>query len=230
MLVGAVLVWKFLPPVDHSGPHETTTDAGATALTDSKTRRDPTVMAVVLICCIAGLIMVGHYTFYTYVAPFLIDGLGVDSASLAPLLFGYGIAGGVGLLLAGTVFGPRPQLGLVVSVAVCAVSVTVLAAFAANLSVAIGAFLLWGLAFGGLPPLLQTRLLHAASARIRDQSSAFYTTAFNSGIGGGALLGAVLLDAVGLGAVPFAYVGILVAALVLVVVSDVVIRRRLASA
>jgi DHA1 family inner membrane transport protein len=230
MLVGAVLVWKFLPPVDHYGLHETTTDAGATALTDGKTRRDPTVMAVVLICCIAGLIMVGHYTFYTYVAPFLIDGLGVDSASLAPLLFGYGIAGGVGLLLAGTVFGPRPQLGLVVSVAVCAVSVTVLASFAANLPVAIGAFLLWGLAFGGLPPLLQTRLLHAASARIRDQSSAFYTTAFNSGIGGGALLGAVLLDAVGLGAVPFAYVGILVAALVLVVVSDVVIRRRLASA
>ncbi|MGO4691980.1 MFS transporter [Glaciibacter sp. 2TAF33] len=230
MLVGAVLVWKFLPPVDHYGIHEKATDADATALTGGRTRRDPTVMAVVLICSITGLIMVGHYTFYTYVAPFLIDGLGVNGSSLAPLLFAYGIAGAVGLLLAGTVFGPRPQLGLVVSVTVCAISVTVLAVFAANLPVAIGAFVLWGLAFGALPPLLQTRLLHAASARIRDQSSAFYTTAFNSGIGGGALLGAVLLDTVGLRVVPFAYVGILVAALVLSVVSDLVIRRRLASA
>jgi MFS transporter, DHA1 family, inner membrane transport protein len=231
MLVGSVLVWKFLPPVDHYGarPTDRVTDADGAALTAVTTRRDPTVMAVALICCITGLIMVGHYTFYTYVAPFLIDGLGVDSASLAPLLFAYGIAGAVGLLLAGTVFGPRPQLGLVVSVVVCAVSVTALAVFAATLPVAIGAFVLWGLAFGALPPLLQTRLLHAASARIRDQASAFYTTAFNSGIGGGALLGAVLLDTVGLGVMPFAYLGILVAALVLVVVSDIVIRRRLAS-
>jgi MFS transporter, DHA1 family, inner membrane transport protein len=229
MLVGAVLVWRFLPPVDHYGGHEKTTDADAAALQAGPARRDPTVMAVVLICCITGLIMVGHYTFYTYVAPFLIDGLGVGTAGVAPLLFAYGIAGAVGLAVAGTVFGPRPQLGLVISIAVSAVAVTVLALSTTNLPVAIGAFVLWGLAFGALPPMLQTRLLHAASARIRDQSSAFYTTAFNSGIGGGALLGAVLLDTAGLHTVPLVYVGILVAALVLVVVSDVVIRRRVAS-
>jgi DHA1 family inner membrane transport protein len=230
MLVGAALVWKFLPPVDHYGVQEQAADADGAALEAGTTRRDPTVMAVALICCITGLIMVGHYTFYTYIAPFLIDGLGVDKGGVAPLLFAYGIAGAAGLVLAGTVFGPRPQLGLVVSIAVSAVAVTGLAVFTANLPVAIGAFVLWGLAFGSLPPMLQTRLLHAASARIRDQASAFYTTAFNSGIGGGALLGAVLLESVGLGAIPFVYVGILVGALVLVVVSDLVIRRRVASA
>jgi DHA1 family inner membrane transport protein len=230
MLVGALLVWKFLPPVDHYGEHEKATDADGAALATGANRRDPTVMAVALICCITGLIMVGHYTFYTYVAPFLIDGLGVDKGGVAPLLFTYGIAGAVGLVVAGTVFGPRPQLGLVVSIAVSAVAVTVLAVFTADLPVAIGAFVLWGLAFGSLPPMLQTRLLHAASARIRDQASAFYTTAFNSGIGGGALLGAVLLETVGLGTIPFVYIGILVASLVLVVVSDLVIRRRAASA
>jgi predicted MFS family arabinose efflux permease len=241
MLVGAVLVWRFLPPVTHYNAPKTTetakTDAAAsvsqtgsasahTATDPAKPRRDPTVTAVVLICFITGIIMVGHYTFYTYVAPFLIDGLGVGNDAVAPLLFAYGIAGAGGLLIAGTAFGPRPQLGLVVSVALSAVSVTVLALTTANLVVAIGAFVLWGLAFGALPPLLQTRLLHAASPRIRDTASAFYTTAFNVGIGGGALLGAVLLDAVGLETVPFVYVGILVVALVLVIVSDLVIRRR----
>ena len=93
---------------------------------------------------------------------------------------------------------------------------------------AITAFVLWGLAFGMLPPLLQTRLLHTASRRIRDTASAIYTTAFNAGIGGGALLGATLLGTVGMTAVPLVYVGILALAFVLVIVSDVVVRRRAA--
>lgn len=260
MLVGALLVWKFLPPVDHyramksadaaSTDKSAQTDAAASVsgrranlrcvnprlvnprLVNPRRvnpRLDPTVSAVALLCSITALTMVGHYTFYTYVAPFLIYGLGVDASSVAPLLFAFGIAGAGGLILTGTVFGPRPQLGLVVSLAMCAVSVTVLGIFAATLPVAIAAFVLWGLAFGALPPLLQTRLLHVASHRIRDTASAFYTTAFNAGIGGGALVGALLLDTVGLHVVPFVYVGILVAALALVIVSELVIRRRVAA-
>ena len=250
MLVGALLVWKFLPPVDHyramksadaaSTDKSAQTDAAASVsgrlanprLANPRRvnpRLDPTVSAVALLCSITALTMVGHYTFYTYVAPFLIYGLGVDASSVAPLLFAFGIAGAGGLILTGTVFGPRPQLGLVVSLAMCAVSVTVLGIFTATLPVAIVAFVLWGLAFGALPPLLQTRLLHVASHRIRDTASAFYTTAFNAGIGGGALVGALLLDTVGLHVVPFVYVGILVAALALVIVSELVLRRRAAA-
>ena len=255
MLVGALLVWKFLPPVDHyramksadaaSTDKSAQTDAAASVsghlanprlanprLVNPRLvnpRLDPTVSAVALLCSITALTMVGHYTFYTYVAPFLIYGLGVDASSVAPLLFAFGIAGAGGLILTGTVFGPRPQLGLVVSLAMCAVSVTVLGIFTATLPVAIAAFVLWGLAFGALPPLLQTRLLHVASHRIRDTASAFYTTAFNAGIGGGALVGALLLDTVGLHVVPFVYVGILVAALALVIVSELVLRRRVAA-
>lgn len=237
MLVGATIVWKCLPPVEHFSATQKrlkkATADGSTdeavaepAMVDRGIWRDPTMMAVVLICAITGLTMIGHYTFYTYIAPFLIDGLGVDSSMVAPLLFAYGAAGAVGLLLAGTVFGPRPQLGLVTLVSVCAVSVSVLAVFTTNLPVAIAAFVLWGVAFGGIPAMLQTRLLHTASPRIRDASSAFYTSAFNAGIGGGALLGASLLDVVGLEVIPFVYVGILIAALILIIVSDLVMRRR----
>ncbi|MFT2815345.1 MFS transporter [Leifsonia sp. A12D58] len=234
MLVGAVIVWKCLPPVEHFGAKQKRERAEAAtkpatdtpASTDRGIWRDPSMMAVVLLCSITGLTMIGHYTFYTYIAPYLIDGMGVDSSAIAPLLFAYGIAGAVGLLLSGTVFGPRPQAGLVIFLAVCAVSVTVLAILTATLPVAIGAFVLWGIAFGGIPAMLQTRLLHTASPRIRDAASAFYTSAFNAGIGGGALLGAGLLEVAGLSALPFVYVGILLASLTLVVVSDVVMRRR----
>ncbi|HSP51527.1 MAG TPA: MFS transporter [Cryobacterium sp.] len=231
MLVGAVVVWRFLPPVSHYGAR-VKTDAAATGpgsaagAAVAPPRRDPTMRAVILLSAITGLTMVGHYTFYTYIAPFLIDEMGVDSGAVAPLLFAYGIAGAFGLVLSGTLFGPRPQLGLVIGIAVSALSVTVLALFAATLPVAITAFVLWGLAFGMLPPLLQTRLLRTASLRIRDTASAIYTTAFNAGIGGGALLGAALLGSAGIKAVPLVYVGILVLAFVLVIVSDVVVRRR----
>jgi len=224
MLAGAVLVWRLLPEVEHFAGK---TDAAASAPPGpAAPRRDPTVPAVALICTITAVIMTGHFTFYTYIAPFLIDGLGVRSADVAPLLFLYGIAGMVGLIVAGTVFGPRPQQGLVISLLVSAVSVTVLALSTAVLPVALAAFLLWGLAFGTLPPLMQTRLLHAASHRIRDTASAVYTTAFNTGIGGGALLGAVLLDTIGLEVMPLVYVGILLAALTLVIVSERVVRGR----
>lgn len=219
MLVGAVLVWRLLPRVEHYAGKK---DAAASGPTP---RRDPTVPAVVIVCVITAVTMIGHFTFYTYIAPFLLDEVGVRSADVAPLLFLFGIAGVVGLVLAGTVFGPRPQRGLLISLAVAALSVTALALTTETLPAALTAFVLWGLAFGVLPPLMQTKLLHAASHRIRDTASAFYTTAFNTGIGGGALLGAVLLDTVGLEVVPFVYAGILVAAFTLALVSGRVRRR-----
>ena len=222
MLVGAVLVWKFLPPVARYS-----TGAPASAATSAtRSPRDATVPAVVLICIITGITMIGHYSFYTYIAPFLLDGLRVDADLLAPMLFAYGVAGAVGLLLVGTVFGPRPSLGLILGLAVSALSVTLLALFTATMPVALIAFVLWGMAFGMLPPLMQTRMLHAASPQIRDTASAFYTTAFNAGIGGGALLGALLIDSVGLELVPIVYVGLLAVALALVIVTDRLTARR----
>ncbi|MFO7690753.1 MAG: MFS transporter [Cryobacterium sp.] len=226
MLVGAVLVWKFLPPVARysTGPAATGPVPGTAGR--ARRPRDATTPAIVLICTITGIIMVGHYSFYTYIAPYLLDGLGIDLAYLAPMLLAYGVAGAVGLLLVGTVFGPRPTLGLVLGLATSAVSVSMLAVFSGTLPVALAAFLLWGMAFGMLPPLLQTRMLHTASAGIRDTASAFYTTAFNVGIGGGALLGAVLFDSVGLQAVPVVYVGLLLVALALVAATTPRLRRR----
>lgn len=238
MLVGAALVWRFVPKVTHHAGRQAREGTAAVASASTaaalvQPRRDPTTAAVALICAITAITMVGHYTFYTYVTPFLTDGLGVGTSDVPMMLFLFGIAGAVGLLLVGTVFGPRPQLGLLVGVAVSAVAVTVLALTLMPVSVvampvAVAAFMLWGLAFGTLPPLLQTRLLHTASARIRDTASAFYTTAFNAGIGGGALLGALLLDRVGLAVIPWVYLALLLLSLALVVVTDRLSRRRAA--
>ncbi len=217
-LLGALLVWWLLPAVQHR--HEVKTGAVHVSV-----RRDPTMMAVVVVCIITAVVMIGQYAVYTYIAPYLIEVVGADAGAVGPLLFGYGIAGAFGLLLAGTILGRRPTLGLLISFAGVGVGVAALALFSSNPVLAIAAFFFWGVAFGALPTLLNTRLLHSASARIRDAAAAFYTTAFNIGIGGGALLGAALYNTLGLEALPWVFVGILVLSFAIVLVTSRSARR-----
>jgi DHA1 family inner membrane transport protein len=239
LLIGTGFIYRFLPRIDHlaethltgSMPIVTTTTGGITVLTEDyqrslAPRRDHSVTAVVFVCIITGIIMVGQYCFYTYVAPFLTRAVGIDEGFVSPALFAYGIAGALSLVIVALYLGRRPRLGLMVSVIVLLASVLLLALFPSVLPVSLPAFFVWGLAIGVLPPLLQTRLLHAAPARIRDTASAFYTTAFNVGIGGGALLGALLLETSGLHSLPFVDAGILVLSIALILVSDALLKQR----
>jgi len=225
-IVGAALMLWLLPRVERPAK----SDAPPERHPSGRRKLDATVPAVALLCLLAAVIMIGHYAFYTFIAPYLIGELGVESGDVGLLLAVYGIAGAGGLLLAGTVFGRRPTLGVVIGVAVTAISVTVMALFASNPMIAIPAFVLWGLVFGTLPPLLGARLLHVASVDIRDTASAFYSTSFNVGIGGGALVGAALLDGFGLTSLPVAYLITLALAGVLLVAAELNSRRRIARA
>lgn len=216
LFLGVLAVLRWLPPVERD---EATPS-------DATSRRDPTILAVGLLCVTVAIVMVGNYAFYTFIAPYLIDRLGVAPEFLSAVLFAYGAAGALGLVLAGTVFGRRSSAGLVIGLAATAVGVGVAAVATPVLWVSLGGIVLWGLAFGLVPPLLQTRLLRTASARIRDTASAFYTTAFNVGIGGGALIGALLLDWRGLSALPVATIFLVLVGLVVVLVTLRVSRRR----
>ncbi|WP_227497153.1 MFS transporter [Planctomonas psychrotolerans] len=221
--VGALLVWRFLPRVDHLAA----ADSEAAARVDEPRRRDHSIAAVAVICVLTALLMVGQYTFYTYITPFFLREVGVGTAAISPLLLTYGVAGAVGLALVGAYFGRWPRVSLVGTLVLALVVVATLGTFPAMVPLAVLCFAIWGLVLGGLPALLQTRLLHAAPARIRDTSSAFFTTSFNIGIGGGALVGALVLDSFGLATIPFVYVGILVVALVVLLGTDVLLRRPL---
>jgi predicted MFS family arabinose efflux permease len=232
-LVGVAFVYRFIPRVDHlaAGVLVNTPTGSITVLTGeadagAAPRRDHSVTAVVFVCIITAITMIGQYTFYTFVAPYLIQSVGLDQAGVSPALFAYGIAGAVSLVLVGLWLGRRPRFGLMLSLLVLLASVLVLATAPTVLPLALTAFFVWGLAMGNLPPLLQTRMLHAAPARIRDTASAFYTTAFNVGIGGGALVGSLVLAGFGLSMLPWVFIGILVLSIVLVLVSDLLLRQR----
>lgn len=233
-VLGALIVYRFLPKVDHNAPHPVTepvavvsfgTGAIPTVVNASRApRREQSALAVVLVCCITAITMVGQYTFYTYVAPFLERGMGLDRDLISPALFVYGAMGVVAVLIVTLWLGARPRLGLNLALAGLLVALIVLAIWPQVFWLAAAAFILWGLAIGMLPTFLQTRVLHAAPARIRDLSSAFYTTAFNIGIGGGALVGAIALELWGLGSLAPIAVGCIALSIVAVMVSDVLLR------
>ncbi|WP_448810856.1 MFS transporter [Agromyces bauzanensis] len=197
-LVGGLVVWRFLPRV-----------GGADAATAARFRLDDVALApVLLVCAVTALTMLGQYAVFTYVAPLITDVVGLEPGAVGPLLFVYGVAGAAGLVIAGSRLAVRPARAMVVAMAVAAASLVVLG-LAPGVWPSLIAFAVWGLAFGAIPPLLQTRLLHAAPAAHRDAASALYTTAFNIGIGGGALVGAVLFQGLGVASLPFLYAAVL---------------------
>lgn len=219
ILVFTLLAVKLLPAVEHR-------EQLATGEIPLPMRRDRTLPAVMLVWGIVVLVALGHNTFYTYIAPYLIGPVGLGEDAVAGVLFIFGGAGAIGLVLAG-VFGDRWPFGwLFASVALIIVSVLVVGVAGSVPMLALVALFVLGAAFGGLPAMLQARMLRAASPRVRDIGAAGFTTAFNVSIGAGALLGGVVLDTAGLGVLPFVDVGLTVLALLLVLFGEVWLRRR----
>lgn len=219
IVVLTVLVMRFLPRVNHQQPLKT----GEIAL---PLRRDPSIFGVAVICVITTVLMIGQNLFYTYIVPFVTAAAGFAQSSVALLLLAYGIAGAVGLFLAGVLGARYPRASLVGAFILVAVAVLLIGLFPLLGWLVVAALVLWGAAFGGTPALLQTRMLHTASARLRDVSSAYFTTSFNIGIGSGAFIGGVLLDQYGLGVLPFVDVAVTIAGILLILFTNRLLHRR----
>jgi MFS transporter, DHA1 family, inner membrane transport protein len=219
ILILCVAVIRFLPAVDHRVRLTT----GEIPL---PMRKDRSISAVAVLSIVIVLLMIAQNIFYTYIAPWLISVGGFGSGGVPGLLLLYGGAGAVGLVLAGIVADRYPRGGLVVGFVIVALSILALWLFSARQPVVIAAIIVWGAAFGGGPAIIQTRMLHVASARLRDTAVALQTTAFNVGIGGGALVGGLLLDQYGLRSLPLADLLITVVGIAFIVTSDAWLSRR----
>jgi predicted MFS family arabinose efflux permease len=219
ILILTVLVVRFLPAVDHRVRL-------ATGEIPLPLRKDRSISSVAVLCIVILLLLTSQNIFYTYIAPWLISIGGFGAGGVPGLLLLYGGAGGVGLVLAGVVADRFPRGGFVVAFAIVSVAVFVLWLFGDRQPVVIGAIVVWGVAFGGGPAIIQTRMLHVASARMRETAVALQTTAFNVGIGGGALVGGLLLDQLGLRILPLADVIITVFGVAFILASDFWLSRR----
>jgi len=212
-------VVRFLPAVEHR-------QSLATGEISLPARRDPTFPSVLFICLLVLIVVGGQNVFYTYIAPYLIDSVGFAEVSVGGLLFVYGGAGAIGLVLAGFLGSRFPRGGLYGMLTVVIVAVTAIGLAAGVPFLVVVLLFLWGAAFGGIPALLQTRLLHAASARVRDIGAALLTTAFNIGIGGGAAIGGFLFPIIPTPSLAFVQAAIIGFGLALLIVVDLLRRRR----
>jgi len=224
VVILAIVVIKFLPAVDHHVPLKT----GEIPLPLYK---DKSLGAVIVLCVVILLMLTGQNLYSTYIAPWLIQVGGFDPDVVPFMLFLFGGAGAIGLVLAGLVTDRYPRRGLIGATILVMISVFVLAVVSANQFAVVVAFIVWGVSFGGLPAMLQTRMLHTASFRMRDLAAALQTTAFNIGIGAGALIGGLLLEGIGIGSLPLVQIAFLLAGVVVFLVFDalrVAKARRLA--
>ena len=142
---------------------------------------------VVLVAATTAVLTLGHYTAFTYISP-IVTAAGIEEAHVSLVLLGYGVAGALGLALAGALVDRLPRPALIGAVLLTAGTLGVIGA-PGSTAVLVVAVVLWGVAFGSLPTLLQAAARRAAPDA-GDAAPGLTNATFNVGIAGGGLLGA----------------------------------------
>jgi MFS transporter, DHA1 family, inner membrane transport protein len=137
------------------------------------------------------IVMSAHFLTYTYISPIL-TGAGVPPGLVSVALIAYGIAGVIGLVVAGHYSDTYPGLMLKVTVALTLVALGLLWLTRSSAPGAFVATAVWGVAFGAAPVLWQLMAVKAAPAAA-SLGPAVVNSAFNVGISLGALSGGTLL-------------------------------------
>ena len=101
---------------------------------------------------------------------------------------------------------------LIISCVMFAVSALALGVWMTSTRAVYASVALWGLAFGGLPALLQTALAKSAGDSA-DAAQSMLVTVWNLGIAGGGLAGGMLLQTSGVALFPWAVAGLVLLAL-----------------
>jgi predicted MFS family arabinose efflux permease len=158
------------------------------------TARVPGVPAILFVTLV---FVLAHTVLYTYVATFLAArGMG-DLVEIVLLVFG--VASMVSIVVVGVYVDRRLRALTVVSAALFAVAVAVLAGSTAFVFVAAA---VWGLGWGGVPTLLQAAAAKAGGPAA-DTAQAMLVTLWNAAMAAGGVVGGLLLDHAGPGALPW---------------------------
>src|SRR5581483_6143254 len=168
-----------------------------------------------VLIAMTAVMVTGFHIAYTYITPFLLDVSGFSAGALGPLLLVPGLFGVLGIVAVGVVLDRRPWGSLIVPLVMLAVALLGLSAFGTARFPAVAMLALMGLAFGILPPAIQSRALQVAPGST-DVASAGLSVAFNIGIATGSFVGGILLASAGPRVVPL--VGGALAALALALV------------
>jgi predicted MFS family arabinose efflux permease len=154
--------------------------------------------------------VLAHNILYTYIAPLLVPA-GI-AADIDQVLLVFGLTALLSIWMAGVLIDRWLRVLLLISCTMFGLIALALAFWINLPAVIYVAVALWGLAFGGLPALLQTALAQSAGESA-DAAQSMLVTVWNLGIAGGGLVGGVLLQ--GWGACAFAWAVVLLMLLAL---------------
>jgi predicted MFS family arabinose efflux permease len=115
--------------------------------------RNPVLVAGI---AATALLVAGHYGAYTFVSPALQDISGVGSASIGPLLLGYGVLGMVGNAVADSWAARQVGRTMAAIVIVLGAALVLFPLLGASPWTGAVLLLVWGLAYGAAPVALQT--------------------------------------------------------------------------
>lgn len=176
-------------------------------------RRGRVVLGMLAIMLLAG----GHFAGFVYVRPFLEQVPLLSGPMVAAALLGYGVASVLGNIAGGRLADTNVRLALLATAALLGTTALALAMLGTETVAAITLVVVWGLAFGATPIVLQTNLSRAALDNLEGAGS-LMVVCFQVAIAAGAMLGGLVVDTMGvvyapvLTAVP-ALLGVLLAAL-----------------
>ena len=175
--------------VDPLPAEHVTAQHGSAAL-----RRAVTDRSLAPVNLVTLIVVLGHFTAFTYITVIIADYVNLTGAAMSHLLLAHGAAGVVGLVLIGRQVDRRPRAtALVVAGGLAASMLVLLTVGPGSGAVAGAAVVLWAVPAGGMAVVLQAAVLRVAPAQ-QDLASAVYIVAFQVGIALGAVIGGVGLD------------------------------------
>lgn len=145
--------------------------------------------------------VLAHNILYTYIAPLLVPA-GIEG-DIDQVLLVFGLSALLSIWLVGLLIDRWLRLLVLISCLLFGLLALALAFWIDSPIVIYSTVAVWGLAFGGLPTLLQTALAKSAGESA-DAAQSMLVTVWNLGIAGGGLAGGLLLQSWGVVAFPWA--------------------------
>lgn len=199
-IAGAVVtlvLWRWLPRIERTRP--------VAEQARPRVVWDRTGLGIAMICGLILILVIGQTSFGPFTTVWLEDVAGIERETVPVYLLITGIAGAVGAILAGNLYDRFPRATFAASsglltVALCVFPLVASMGFSAPL---VATAVCSSFGFAGLPMMLQTRMMHTASPEMRRVAGAVQTVIFNVAIGGGAVLGGLMVSAVGVQVLPW---------------------------
>ena len=214
-LVIAFALWRLMPTVARAKRVDFRSQA--------RLFREPYFLANVALSI---LVFTAMFTAYTYLADILERIAGIAPSNVGWWLMGFGAIGLIGNWLGGKVVDRAPLRATAIFAGLLALGMALCVPAAGSPLLFCAVLALWGIAYTGLFPICQVRVMKSAT-HSQALAGTANVSAANAGIGIGAMLGGGVIPWLGLDMVGYVAAGF---ALLAVVLAPLVARLRPASA